>query len=123
MGDPHSVRLRSRQNDAVDDMVETGAADDKSDAIRTAVDRGLEDLGYYSETTTMTQELAGMSGRALSLLTAGWLAFTFAYPVAYRVPAVVLAFSAAGCLGLERAIEAKRAGKWGMQKPAAGGAD
>jgi hypothetical protein len=111
MGDRKTVRLQSRQLNAAEGMVRDNAADDKSDAIRTALDRGFTDLGYYSSNSEL-QQILSLTGRVLSLATAAWLAATWLMPVSYRLPAILMAAGAAVCFGAEKVSEIRNGRQW-----------
>jgi len=98
MAEVKSARFTKEQENAIADMVERDLADNESEAHRMLITSGMRGYGYtngeYSETTLKR----GVEAAAKSMTIAGMvgLAFTFAYPIAARVPSfAVLAFGVA----------------------------
>lgn len=88
MAQVKSVRLSKQQEQAIQDMVERGTADNESEAHRMLVNSGMREYGYQNGGYADTM-LKGLVSQAAWLLTVAGLvglAFTFAYPVPARVP-------------------------------------
>jgi hypothetical protein len=88
MAQVKSARFTKEQEQAIEDMVERGMADNESEAHRMFVNSGMREYGYQNGGYTNTA-LKGFVARGAWLLTVAGLvglAFTFAYPVPARVP-------------------------------------
>ncbi len=112
MRKPLSAKFDKRQRDGLAEIQEDGLADNTSDAIRTAVDAGLSELGYTngSHDQTRLEWLAGELARVFAYLGLGWLAATLYFPVGFRLYAVGWFVVSLACMALQNALESHEPG-------------
>lgn len=83
MGERKSIRLSTQQLDALDEMTRQGDADNQSEALRTALNAGLRDMGYRNgekADTTLRRNIR-RSGNVLAMMALGLLGVVLVYPV------------------------------------------
>ena len=88
MAQVKSARFTKEQEEAIEDMVERGMADNESEAHRMLVNSGMREYGYQNGSYADTALKSFVTRAAWLLTVAGLvgLAFTFAYPVPARIP-------------------------------------
>jgi hypothetical protein len=108
MGDTVATRLDNQEVEAIEDMIESGMADNQAEALRQVAHTGFVELGYINgekkEETTL-QKLARESARALIYVGVGWLLLGWMFPVSFRAPAAAVVVAGAGLLAFERVLE------------------
>jgi len=109
MAERKSVRLEKQQLDAIKDMVERGIADNESEAHRMCLNAGKREFGYENGEYSQTTLLHFVQNAGWLLLVAGFvgLGFTFAYPVAARIPSVLVGMTGAISLAVADLLEDK----------------
>jgi hypothetical protein len=107
MAERKSVRLEKQQLDAIEDMVDRGIADNASEAHRELLNAGKREYGYKNGNFTDTALKSFVTRLSWLLTVAGLvgLAFTFAYPVAARLPSFAVLIGGVGCYGLSQVLE------------------
>jgi len=113
MGESNTVRLESHQWEAVDEMETDGLADNRSEAVRLALNVGLSELGYAVRQEQSRLERAGnLVGWACGFIALAWLGVTLAYPVELRLPAVAALLASLTGFGIARAASAGSVRDW-----------
>lgn len=83
MGERKSIRLSTQQLDALEEMERQGDADNQSEALRTALNAGLRDMGYRNgekADTTLRRNIRRMA-HTLAMMAVGMLGVVLVYPV------------------------------------------
>lgn len=108
MGERKSIRLERKQLDGISAMVEGGDADNDSEALRTALNAGLAELGYRNgERNDTTLRMASRRfADAFSLLGVMWLGMSFWLPIEFRIYAVGPFAASVACLAIDRGLQA-----------------
>lgn len=112
MRKPLSAKFDKRQRKALAEIQEDDHADNTSDAIRTAVDAGLAELGYINgeHEETRLEWLVGELARVFAYLGLGWLAATLYFPVGFRLYAVGWFVVALACMALQSILDSHEPG-------------
>lgn len=108
MADRKTVRLENRQLAALSDMEEDEAADTESEALRTALNVGLAELGYYNGTGRSDGTLIQITHRladAFALLGLMLLGVTWWYPLGLRMFVVAPFGASIACYLVARGLE------------------
>lgn len=108
MGDTVATRLDNQEIEAIEDMIESGVADNQAEALRQVAHTGFVELGYINgerREETALQKLTHESARALAYVGIGWLIVTWLLPVTFRLPAALVLVVAVGLLAFERVLE------------------
>jgi hypothetical protein len=110
MADTFGVRLSRRQQDSIEAMTESGEADNQSEALRTAIDVGLHELGYRGgkpvDNSPAGLQMAARRFRdAFALLGVMWVGLSFVMPLELRALAIVPFASSLACVGIDQAVE------------------
>lgn len=102
MADKVPAQFDADQIESFEQMQRDGRASSRSEAIRIASKRGLEELGYRAgrRQETTLKRIAAEVTRALAWIALAWLALTALFPVEYRIGALFAAFAALGSAGL-----------------------
>lgn len=107
MGEQKNAWLERHQLEQIDKMVKDGVADNDSEAVRTALDAGLAELGYLSgngSARTRLRWAVRELARLFTYLGLGWLAATLLFPVEFRLYAVGWFVVALAFLGADRVL-------------------
>ena len=106
MGEVKSVKLEKRQLDGIEAIQQEGQADNQSEALRNALDAGLQELGYYhgEKRDTRLRALARRFGDAFGLLGLMWIGVTMFLPVGIRVYAAAPFAASLACIALDRGL-------------------
>lgn len=107
MGESNTVRLESHQWDAVKEMENDGLADNRSEAVRLAMNVGLSELGYAVNHERSKLARAGdLVGWGAGFVALAWLGVTLAYPVGLRMPAIAALLASLTGFGVSRLADA-----------------
>lgn len=107
MADKVDVRLSSDQMNSLQAMQDEGLADNRSDAIRTALDRGFVQLGYRNgqKRDTRLRLVTRRLADAFALLGVMWIGLSFWLPIEYRAYAVAPLLASVTCLTIDRVLQ------------------
>jgi len=110
MGERKSIRLENKQLDAAGEMERQGEADNRSEALRTAINVGFSEMGYLNGDGRETQDtrlraVASRFGEAFGLLGLMWVGVSFFMPLEFRMLAIAPFAASAACFGLDRLLE------------------
>jgi len=107
MAETKSARFTKEQADAIEDMAESGKADNQSEAHRMFVNAGMRAYGYkngsYSDTVLKT--VCGEMSKLFLLAGVVLVGVTYFYPVSLRLVALGPIISGLFLLGVERVLE------------------
>jgi len=110
MGSRETVRLENKQMEAAAEMERQGEADNKSEALRTAMNVGFSEMGYLNGNGREAQDTrlraaASRFGEAFGLLGFMWIGVSFFMPLEFRMLAIAPFAASAACFGLDRLLE------------------
>jgi len=109
MGERQHLYLDKNHRDVIEHLVDTGQADNHSDAGKQLIQAGARHRGIWNGPNTATRtglkRLASEFARAFTWIGVAILALTIFYPIEYRLPAVFAFFAALGCSALYVAVE------------------
>lgn len=106
MAEHFGVRLERRQINAIEKMEDNGDADNQSEALRTALDAGLAELGYHngSKRDTRLRALTRRFADAFALLALFWVGMTFLFPMGFRMFAIPVFVISLALYSLDRLL-------------------
>jgi hypothetical protein len=106
MGDPTTVRLDADHQNALDEMIDEGHADNQSEALRQTSRSQLVQEGYFTGSgESYWTLLLRRVGYAFMYAGVGVVAVFYFLPAPFRITAVAPLISGLVCLGASRAIE------------------
>lgn len=102
MGEHRSLRLDKDQRDAIDDMVDRGRADTKTEAAKKFLNVGMQKYGYTpaGDSNTTLRTMAAEFARLFAYVGVAWIAFFWAFPVEFRLVGVLVVVAALGMVGV-----------------------
>jgi len=110
MCDRVTVRLENKQTDGLEAMTENGDADNDSEALRTALNIGLGELGYLKghsdNKDTQLRAWAQRFADAFGLMGLMWVGVTLFLPVGFRVYAIGWFAASLACIAVDRGLAA-----------------
>lgn len=112
MAQVKSARFTKEQEEAMEDMVERGMADNSSEAHRMLVNAGMREYGYENGeyTDTFLKLAVNRIGWLFGIAGLVGLAFTLTYPVPTRMPAFALVIVSFLCFAMYGVLDAKEPG-------------
>lgn len=107
MGDRKSVRLNQQQLRAIEKMQDNGEAKSQSEALRTALNVGFVQLGYFNnnrQRDTSLRRLVREAGKLSTYAAIFALGMSLFYPFAFRVPVMILIIGGMVLFGVDKAL-------------------
>lgn len=105
MAERVTARTDKDHREALDQMIERGEADSRSEALRQTSQANLARRGYMNGHGTQSVA-AGLQtvGTVFGLVGLAWLAATMFWPVTLRTPSMAFLVAAVGCFAVKRAV-------------------
>jgi Arc/MetJ-type ribon-helix-helix transcriptional regulator len=101
-----SVQLQEDHLDGLQEMVDAGQADNRSEALRMAMQSGFREYGVvsYTETETRLRETARQLGVGFAMVGAVMLGLVYFGSVELRLLGIVPWIMALACYGVDRGL-------------------
>lgn len=105
MGEANTLRLDSEHWDGIDQLTDSGEADNRSEAARQIMSAGLHQMRDEQRARQERSPLAvagNKIGMASGIVALAWLTATIAYPIGVRMPSLVMMICSLTSFGVAR---------------------